>query len=372
MSKTVIIVILGAVIIYGITNLVINENIYEMSEKSIDIYSQTKARNIGNSAAEILKVKVAEDNNFRVNSAQTINLDEGTATYRVVDTTFDGETLVKFDISANYLDSYKHIEAFVKIESSLPSLMNKGVMGEKEVTFNGDYLSVKDTNNPTINADVHSNMGVKLNGSNYFFEGFITSAGTIDNDGSNIQIIPNSNPQGAPVSQQNVAPVAIPNFVAGNYLSKANQTYDSDQTFSGNIILGTKSSPKIIYVKGKVIMNNTNITGYGIIVAENDIEIYGNVSINSANQTASQFGMFTSGKLMINNANKTVEATIISQSETILNNQDINVIGSITSKDKVTFNGLRGRLFYKPADESIISPFFEIEYKRPKFAHWYE
>ncbi len=372
MAKTFIIVILGAIVIYGVSNLIINQNIYEMSEETIDSYSQTKVRNIGNSAVEIIKVRIAEDNSYRVTTAQAMNLDEGTATFRVIDTTYSGESLIKIAVSSNYLDNNKCIEAFVKIESSLPNFLNKGVMGEKEITFNGDQIAVRDTNNPNLNADVHSNQLVKMNGSNYFFEGFITSAGDIVVGGTNINIVPNSNPQNSPVTKKNVSPISIPDFIATNHLAKATQTYNGDKTFSGNLTLGTKSSPAIIYVKGKVIMNSTNVTGYGLIIAENDIEIYGSVSINSANSKFSQFGMFTSGKMIMNNANKTVEATIYSQKETILNNQNINVIGSITSKDKVTFNALQNKLYYKPADESIIGPFFPITPKRPKIAHWYE
>ena len=372
MGKALIIVLFGVIVIYGITNLVINQNIYDMSEKSIDTYTQTKARNIGNSTAEILKSKLGEDKNFRATSYQSITLDEGSANYRVIDTTFAGESLIKLEISADYLNSNQLIEAFVKIESSLPVFLSKGVLGEDEVTFNGNQLAVKDTNNPTQNADVHSNYLVKLNGSNYLYEGFVTSSGNVSVGGTNINVIPNSNPSGSSPIQQNVPPITIPNFVATTYKSKANPVYNSDKTFSGNITLGTQANPKIIYVTGKATFNATNITGYGVIIAEQDIEIYGNVKVNSPDPLFSKFGLYTSGKLLVNSANRTVEATIYCQNESVLNNENINIIGSITSKSKVTFNGLKDKLFYKPASDAIVSPFWDIEYIRPVIVHWYE
>jgi len=78
-GKTVIIVLMGIIVIYAVTNLVINQSIYELSEMSIDTYSQTAARNIGNSTAEILKVKIGDDHSFRAQNTQTINLDQGSA-----------------------------------------------------------------------------------------------------------------------------------------------------------------------------------------------------------------------------------------------------------------------------------------------------
>lgn len=374
MGKAVIIVLFGVIIIYGITNLVINQNIYEMSEKSIDTYSQTKVRNIGNSTAEILKSKLGEDKNFRATSYQSIALDEGSATYRVIDTTFAGESLIKLDISANYLNSNQLIEAFVKIKSSLPVFLSKGVLGEDEVTFNGNQLSVKDTNNPTQNADVHSNYLVKLNGSNYLYEGFVTSSGNVTVDGTNINVIPNSNPSGSSPIQQNVPPITIPNFVASTYFAKKTSLVNGDWTVPNNITLGTSTTPAIIYVKGKVMFNSatTTVTGYGVIIAEQDIEINGNVKLNSPDPLYSKFGLYTNGKLLVNSANRTVEATIYCQNESSLNNENINIIGSITSKSKVTFNGLKDKLFYKPASDAIVSPFWDIVYIRPAIVHWYE
>ena len=307
-------------------------------------------------------------------SYQSITLDEGSANYRVIDTTFAGESLIKLEISADYLNSNQLVEAFVKIETSLPVFLSKGVLGEDEVTFNGDQLAVKDTNNPTQNADVHSNYLVKLDGSNYLYEGFVTSSGNVSVGGSNINVIPNSNPTGLPPIQEDVPPITIPNFVASTYLAKATYLHNSDWTVPNNISLGTQANPVIHYVKGKAMFNSatTTITGYGVIIAEQDIEIYGNVKVNSPDPLFSKFGLYTSGKLLVNSANRTVEATIYCQNESVLNNENINIIGSITSKSKVTFNGLKDKLYYKPASDAIVSPFFDVEYIRPVIVHWYE
>ena len=372
MGKAIIIVLLGVIVIYGVSNLVINQNIQEMSEDSIDNYAQTIARNLGNSAVEILKVRVAEDVEYRVTSAQSMTIGEGSVTYRVVDTTYVDEPLIKLDVRANYLDASKKIDAFLKILNSVPPHFSRSVLGEDEVTFNGDQLAVKDTNNPNLNADVHSNYLVKLNGSNYLFEGFITSAGDITIGGINMYVLPNYNPLNLPAMQKYVTKVAIPNFVASNYLSKATTVYSGDKTLSGNIILGTRTNPKIIYIKGKAIFNATNITGYGVIVVEQDVEVYGNVKITSPHPQLSQFGLFTSGKVNVNNPNLTLEATLFCQNEISINTENVNIIGSITSKNKITFNGLNEKLYYKPPAYEITSIFFDVKYLRPTIVYWYE
>jgi hypothetical protein len=339
---------------------------------SIDTYSQTAARNIGNSTAEILKVKIGDDNSFRAQNTQTINVDQGSATYRVVDTNYAGEALIKLDILANYLNANKKIDAFIKIDDPPPQFFSKTALADSAIIFNYDQASFKDTNNPTLNADIHSNSLIMFNGYDYFGEGFITSAGDVFVGEANINVVPNNNLYQLPLIQYYVAPLAIPDFVASNYQFEAHLTYDGDWTFTGNIILGTESNPKIIYVDGRAIFNATSITGFGIIIASQDIEVNGDITIDSPNSLLSQFGMFTSGKFTVNNSNITIEATIFCQNELTFNDQDINLIGSITSKNKITFNGLRNRLFYKPPYESIISPFFELVYKRPKIAYWYE
>ncbi len=372
MGKTILIVLLGAIVIYGVTNLVINQNLYEMSEGSIESYAQTKVRNIGNTTVEILKARVSADLDYRVTSPATMSVEDGTVKYRAVDTTYAGEPMVKFDIRSDYLDESKTIIAFLRIRNSVPAYFNRSVLGENEVTFNGNQLSVKDTNQPKLNADIHSNTLVKLNGSNYLFEGFVTSSGAVVNAGTNINVIPNYNPLGSPVIQQFVAPVLIPNFVATTFLPKADVVYNSDHTFSGLTTLGTMGDPKIIYVKGKATFSATNITGYGVIVSEQEVNINGNVTINSPHPLHSQFGIFTSGKFNLNNTGLTVEATMYCQDESVVNTANVKVIGSITSKSKITFNGLNEKLYYKPPSDAITSLFFNFTYLRPVIAYWYE
>jgi len=373
MGKAVIIVLLGVIVIYGVTNLVINQNIGEMSEDSIDTYMQTKARNLGNSAVEVLKAKLGEDDEYRVTSAETMDLDGGSVTYRVVDTTYSGEDLIKLDILSTYLDAIKKIDAFVKIVNSVPPYLDKSVLSENKVVFNGNQLAVKDTNNPTQNADIHSNEEVIMNGSNCLVEGFVTSSGNVTVGGSNLNVIPNSNPLGLPPIQEDVPEIAIPSFVAANYLAKATIVYNSDQTFGGALTLGTRKNPAIIYVNGKVFFNAaTTVTGYGLIIAEQDVEFNKNVTVNSPDPYLSKFGVYTSGKILVNNPNTNIAATLYCQMETVLNSTNLKLIGGITSKANVTFNGLKETLYYKEPAYPITYFLTGVTYLRPIIVHWYE
>lgn len=372
MGKAVIIVLLGVIVIYGVTNLVINQNIGEMSEDSIETYMQTNARNLGNSAVEILKAKLGDDDEYRVTTAETMDLDGGSISYRVVDTSYAGQSLVKLDILSTYLEAVKKIDAFVKIVNSVPSYMNKGVLSENKVVFNGNQLAVKDTNNPTQNADIHSNEEVIMNGSNFLMEGFVTSSGNVTLGGSNINVIPNSNPLGLSPIQEDVPEITIPNFVAANYLAKATLVYNSSRTFGGALILGTRKNPAIIYVKGKATFNATLITGYGVVIAEDDIEVNGSVIVLSPDPLLSQFGLYTNKKVLVNNSNTIIEGTIYCQSESVFNSTNLKLVGSVTSKANVTFNGLKETLYYKEPAYPITSFLVNVTYLRPIIVHWYE
>jgi hypothetical protein len=371
MGNMLLIVLLGVIIIFGVTNIMINANINDMSDKSVNTYAQTRARNIGNSTVWIQKNKLWKNSVYRTTTAQTLQIDGGTATFRLIDTNYSGVSLVKMDITANYLDATQKIDVFLKMEYNIPSFLRRGILAQEEIIFNGDYLSVKDTNNPTLNTDVHSNKSVTMNGSNILVEGFVTSAGDIYTGGKNIKVLPNLNPLNLPGMQKNVAPVSIPDMVPSSYLSKATTVLNGDQTFGGTILLGTSASPKIIYVKGKAFFNSTTISGYGVIISEGDVEINGNIRMNTPDPDYSNFGIFSGSKVMLK-PSITVEATIYSQNESVVNTEKTTIIGSFISKNKITFNGLYQTVYYKPPSENLISPFFTIEKRRPKIVHWYE
>lgn len=218
------------------------------------------------------------------------------------------------------------------------------ILGGDEVTLNGENISVRHIDN--LNANIHSNNKVILNGKNISVNGFITYNDIIKIDGDNIRIIPDSNPNNLP-SHSKAPRVTIPNVNIRDFQSSADVVYNGDKDLRGTIELGTQQNPMIIYVKGKVFISGT-INGYGLIVAEDDVEVRGNLT-NSSNSVLSETLIITNKKFIVNKESTVVHASVYSREEAVINDQNALFVGSITSLSKVTLNDNGIEFRYKPS-----------------------
>src|SRR3970040_2405755 len=98
MSKMRLILVVGAFITYGIVNITSNDNVTNATENAADNYSLTKARNIANSTAEMIISNLGDNINWRVNHPETVKTLGGSATYKVEDNFFNGDSLIKISI----------------------------------------------------------------------------------------------------------------------------------------------------------------------------------------------------------------------------------------------------------------------------------
>lgn len=86
MSKLILILVAGGFILYGVTNITLNQNVVRGSENSYDNYSYNQARNIAASVAEMALSQLADSSSWRVNTPTTMSIFGGSAVYTVVDT----------------------------------------------------------------------------------------------------------------------------------------------------------------------------------------------------------------------------------------------------------------------------------------------
>ncbi len=84
MSRLILILVVGAFVVYGITNVTINRNITNGTEASLARYNIDQARDIANSVVEMALSKLANDSTWRVTTETKINLLGGSAKYTVV------------------------------------------------------------------------------------------------------------------------------------------------------------------------------------------------------------------------------------------------------------------------------------------------
>ena len=108
------ILVIGAIIAYGATSITLNEYTAQGTDNAMDDYSYNRARDIANGMVDIILIRFANDENYRVTSAITQNLDGGYASYTAESSFFEGDSLVKIIVAANYNGTTKTITAYAK------------------------------------------------------------------------------------------------------------------------------------------------------------------------------------------------------------------------------------------------------------------
>ena len=84
----------------------------------MDNFSSNRARDIAGSISDILMMRLSNDLGYRVNTKAKEDLDGGTATYVVEDTFFEGDSLIKITVAAEYNDVTKTITTYTQKPTS--------------------------------------------------------------------------------------------------------------------------------------------------------------------------------------------------------------------------------------------------------------
>lgn len=371
MGKGLILFILGLLPVIGIITIGMNDNVNSAIEQSVEQYADVQARNIANSMINILISDLSDSLELRYTSSSSKSLFGGTATYTMKDTLLGTDSLVQIRAIGNYFDISREAIAYIEIPTEggtaeLPPFLNYAICGGDEVTLNGTQINVRHAQHPTYNTDVHSNNKVTLNGDFIGVEGFVTYKNSVDIGGKKIDIDPINNPDGDPVHSKAPA-ITIPIVKASDYKDIATKTYSGDKTFSGKVYLGTKESPEIIYVKGKIEFQETKIYGYGVFVSTDEVLIKGDVTSNSPDPNYSKVGIFTEGKTILDDEKITLHSTVVANEEIVINGKWADIWGSLVSKSKVTLNNEKITLYYKPLSAEVADGFWDVETTGGKF-----
>ena len=359
MGKAVLIILLSSGIMFSIVSLNTNKILEQATSKAIDYHSQIRARNIANSMVSIALSKLSDDNDYRVSSLVSKNLLGGNVSYTVTDNTFAGEPLIRISTEATYMGMTKKVITYTKTNPLKgPPFFDYSILAGKKLSINGSNNTFGDDNNPLWNANSHSNGETIINGQNFLQEGFASYSDGIVVNGLNITFVPNQNPEGDPV-HFSAPEVTIPDFKAEDYESDADEVYNGDKTFSGTITMGTKNNPKIIYVDGKLFISGT-VIGYGIFIVTSDIEIKGDLVLDTPDPATSKLALYTDEKLIVNVKNIELHAQILAMNKIAIDSEELEFHGSMTSQDDVTINPKNHNFYYKPANPHLISPFWEV------------
>jgi hypothetical protein len=277
MGRTIIILVLGAIIGYGITNITLNEYISQGTQNSVDDYSYNRVRDIGNGMVDIILMRIANNEGYRVNSPITQNLNGGYATYTAEDSFFDGDSLIKIIVAANYRGTTKSITAYAKPFALELDFGLSAVTANSEIKVNGNFL---------IDARNHTAAGVLIpqdgtyalwSSNNIIPTGNFTGGGTFNS----VDYIPQKPPDPAVIASNQIWPGGYPTTpeqVFGNYppgsktLKEFAQTGQNGSQYVTDPSLLTYPLQGVTYVDlppGGTWMN-ANLTGNGIVVVHNN------------------------------------------------------------------------------------------------------
>jgi len=144
MARFIMIIVLGGIVTFGLNNINLNRTLNLGTQNAVDKFSITRAHDIAGSMADILLMRIANDRTYRVYTQETEDLFGGEADYTVEDTFFDGDSLIKINVSANYNDAFKSVTAFTKTadlnSSNLPPSIKAAITTNNPVKTNGTLI----------------------------------------------------------------------------------------------------------------------------------------------------------------------------------------------------------------------------------------
>ncbi|MCL5027775.1 MAG: FapA family protein [Bacteroidetes bacterium] len=378
MGRMLLILVVGGGMLFSIANLNMNRSNSSMVNNSVIEYQSKEAKDFAKSGVEFASRYLSDDSTWTGTTKQlnggTVAITAQTTQSQYYNGPNAGLTNARLVTSiGTYGSQTDTIRAVIQLPTSSPNngtpgFMNYALASGKDVELEGN-VKITDDNNSQWNANVHTNGEFEMEG-NPSINGFVTYVSEIDGKLSAIR--PNQNPSNLPTYSK-VSPITIPSFNPDDYKSKATVTYAGDKSFSGNIYLGTKANPQIIYVGGDLTLKG-NVSGYGIFIVKGNIKINGNVNITGQDPSGSNLGLYTAGNLETS-GNVTIKAQIFSNGNTELGGNS-EVYGSITSKGEVEMEG-NVNIYYKPATSSLTAPFWAgnsngSSTTRPAIVSYYE
>lgn len=169
MGRTVIIVLIGAFVIFGIYTIT-SVNSTKISEKDvIDNYKSNYVRNISLSTLDILISKLADSASFRVPNEQILNLMDGTSLYTIKDTVLSGDSVIQIRIHSNYQGLNKTTIAYVKINSGfVPPFLRGAITANANLNKTISDMVI-DGRDHDLNGNVIPNSGIYGVSSGTFF-----------------------------------------------------------------------------------------------------------------------------------------------------------------------------------------------------------
>lgn len=375
MGKMLLMLVLGMGFVASYAALQLNRSNLNANENAVEDYEINQARNLARSGVELAISRLAQDstwssgyqNSSMSNGTLVVNVERTRAMYPGgPDANLNNARLVT--ATGTILNESFTIRAVVEIPSDYirPPGLGYGILSDESMDLSGN-VSIADYNNPSINANIHTNHDLSFGGSSS-----VKGYGTYSEDcpsgtgGASAIFFPNV-PSGGPLVSQ-ASPVAIPEIDPSKWEALATRKFYSSTTINSNMMLGTKENPEIIYVRGDLKLNG-QMTGYGVFLVTGDLTINGGAKVTAIDPSGNNLGIIVGGNAKIN-GNSDIEATLLIKGDAKLTGTT-RVVGSIIAEGEIDFGGTAD-VFYNPLHNMVAKKIWQIDAGRPKIISYYE
>ena len=279
MGKAILIMVLGSMLLFGMINMNINNNMTTASQSSFDRYNDTEARNVANSIAEMAIAEVGDSNSYRTTSPVSFtNVFGGSGSYTVTDTTIGGQSMIKVRSNSLYDGIAKSVTVIIQVpqNENFPPGVKGAISTNNEVLTSGT-LTV-DGRDHDLNGNLTGNPGTY----GIWSTGDLTRQGSSAiggyNSGTNYapSSTPNANsyaeeqPGGYPSTPDSVMGGTPNGFPPGTLKTIAQSGFNGSQYVTNpNYLTYPLSGVTYVEIPSGSSWISSNIDGTGILVIHN-------------------------------------------------------------------------------------------------------
>ena len=375
MGRMLLLLVIGMGVIASITALQLNQTNLSTTDNASTDYELSQAKNLAASGVNHAMMQLAQDTAW-MNGYQSNDIASGTLNVAIErtrsqypggpDVGLKNARLVTSTATVN--GQTRTVRAVVEIPmvETVPPAFGYGLMSDKSFSMKGNVL-IRDNFNPSWNANLHTNENLSFNGSNTV-KGYGTYTGSVTASAADMAktFVPNVS-VGGPVVYQHPR-VEIPQIDPTRWESIATRKFYSSTKLSGNITLGTKERPEIIYVRGDLDFSG-NVSGYGMFLVEGNLDLKGKSSITALDPNGINLGIVVTGNVRTVGTADVVGAILCGGDFDGRGNSKI--IGSICAGGVIDNRGTVDVL-YQPLTHDLSKWVWPPKAERPRIVSYYE
>ncbi len=112
MARFIMIIVLGGMVTFGISNISLNSTLNGGTKNSVYKFGFNRAHDIAGSITDILLMRIANNATYRVNTPAAEDLFGGEAVYSVRDVFFEDDSLIEISVTAEFCGITKNVTSY--------------------------------------------------------------------------------------------------------------------------------------------------------------------------------------------------------------------------------------------------------------------